>query len=107
MALKINIQNNSMQAVPETTLNYVIVIQRWGLETPHFERSEGQVKLATLPPSCTVTANAGEIHIGGHMHGTSERHVDHIAGWKITIPRDGKNLDFTSGGFDALNDRAK
>jgi len=108
MALKINIQNNSMKELAETTLNYVMVIQRWGFETPRYERAEGQLKLASLRPSLSTTVNAGEIHIQGHMHGTSDRHVDRIAGWKITIARDGKNLDFmSSSNFDNLNSKVK
>ena len=105
MALRINIQNNSPKPVPETSVNYVIVIQRWGMETSNFEKEEGQVKLATLPPSQLVKLNAGEIDIRGHMHGTSDRHVDHIVGWKITIIRDGKPLDFMSPTFDAVYKR--
>jgi hypothetical protein len=50
----------------------------------------------------------GEYHIGGHVHGSSDMHVDQLAGWKITIDQDGKKTEFRSGStFDALNARAK
>jgi len=108
MTLKINVQNNSMKELAETTLNYVIVIERWGSESNHYERTSGGLKVNKLAPSLAETLNAGDIHIGGHYHGTSDRHVDHIAGWKITIPRDGTNLDFLSSpNFDALNARVR
>jgi hypothetical protein len=106
MTLKINIQNNSMKELTDTAVNYVIVVERWGMETNHYERITGQVKVDKLAPSLSETVNGGDIHIGGHYHGTSDRHVDHIAGWKMTIPRDGKNLEFLSSpNFDALNAR--
>lgn len=107
MGLKINIKNNSMKEVPETTLKYVILLQRWGMETGNIERTQGELKFEKLLASRSVTVNAGEIKIGGHMHGTSDKHVDRIAGWKITIVRDGRVLDFLSNSnFDTLNKRA-
>ncbi|MCX6966528.1 MAG: hypothetical protein NTZ46_01890 [Verrucomicrobia bacterium] len=108
MALRINIQNVSMKELPATTLKYVMVIQRWGLETANYERSQGELQLPKVPPSTTSQVSAGEVTIGGHMHGTSDRHVDRIAGWKVTIVRDGKNLDFfSSPSFESLNQKVK
>ncbi len=107
MALRILVRNNSMRPVPETTLNYVMVIERWNHENSRFQRSEGQLKLATLAPCLSTTLDAGNVHIGGHLHGTSERHMDHIVGWKVSIVLDGKSLDFMSNpNFEALNKRA-
>ena len=108
MALNIFIENNSIKALPATTVDYVAVIQRWGSESGSLERTQGQLKLQELRSCQSATLKAGEIHISGHMHGTSAHHVDRIAGWKVTITRDGKKLDFMSSpNFEDLNKRAK
>lgn len=107
MALRINISNNAMKDMPETTLKYVILIQRWGMEVGRIERVEGELKLEPLAHMRTVQVSAGEVHIGGHLHGTGTQHVDKMAAWKITIERDGKSLEFLSNStFDALNRQA-
>lgn len=106
MTLKVNIKNNSLKEMPETSLKYVILVQKWG--NGPIKRSEGEVKLEKLLPSRTVSVNVGELHIQGYMDGTSDRNVDRIAGWKIVIIRDGRALDFLSNtNFDVLNRRVK
>lgn len=108
MALKINIKNNNMKDLEATTLKYVILVQKRG-SMGRIERTEGELKLEKLPASRSVSVSAGEIDIKGFMGTTSAtRHVDQIAGWKITIIRDGHPIDFLSNtNFDTLNKRAE
>lgn len=108
MALKIDVRNITMRELPETAANYVVLIQRWNTETGLIERLEGSEKLEKLLGSQGESVTTKEFHIGGHMHGTSDRHVDHIAAWKVTINREGRDVDFVSGSnFDQLDKRAK
>ena len=108
MALKIDVRNNSMRELPETTVNYVVLVERWNTETGRIERFEGSEKLGKLLGSQGESVTTKEFHIGGHMHGTSDRHVDHIEAWKVTINREGQNIDFVSGSnFDMFDKRSQ
>jgi hypothetical protein len=108
LSLKVDITNASMRDMPETKAEYIVLIQRWGSEIGSIERYEGSAKVDPLLVSRNESVLLGEFHIGGHMHGTSEMHVDHLLAWKVVIERDGKKLDFVStASFDSMNKRAK
>ena len=109
MALKATIKNLTSKEMPEATLDCVILIQRWGLsETGATERYKKTHKLPVLKSAQEVELLVGDYHIGGHMHGRSDEHVDQILGWKITVDHAGKKTEFVSkANFDALDKRAK
>lgn len=109
LALKLDVKNNSTKDLPSTPVHYIVLIQRWGSsERENLERFEGNGTIEALRPANSTSVQLGEFHIGGHMHASSERHVDHIAGWKVVITRNGKSVEFTSGPtFETMNDRAK
>ena len=108
LSLKLDIKNNAMREMPEAKIEYIVLIQRWGSETGNIERFQGAAKAEALGISHSGSVLLGEFHIGGHLHGGSEHHVDHIAAWKVIIERDGKKLEFMStSSFDSLNKRAR
>ena len=108
LVLKIDVKNASNKELPETPIDSIVLVQRWGSsETPRFERYTGTAKLEPLHPAQTGSVDVGQYHIGGHMHGSSDRHVDKVMGWKVTLMRDGQKVEFTSSaGFDAMDKRA-
>lgn len=107
--LKLDIKNNSSKELPETPVESVVLVQRWGFsETANIERFTGTAKIDPLHPGQTTSIQVGQFHIGGHMHGSSDMHVDHVLAWKVSLTRDGQKLEFTSGAnFDTMDRRAK
>ena len=109
LTLKLDVKNTSMKAFEPATVEYVVLIERWAIgEKGAVERFEGTKPLEQLLPSNSASLLLGEYQIGGHMHGTSDMHVDHLVAWKVVVPRDGRKLEFTSGSnFDTLNRRVR
>jgi len=108
MTLKMDVKNTSSKELPETPVESVVLIQRYFSENATVERYAGTAKITALHPAQTGTVDVGSFHIGGHMHGSSDMHVDKVVAWKITLTRDGQKVEFTSGSnFDSYNRRAK
>jgi len=106
--LKLDVKNTSNKELPATPVESIILVQRWESETANIERYTGSAKLEALKPAQVGSVLVGEFHIGGHMHGSSEMHVDHVVAWKVTLMRDGQKLEFTSSSnFDTLDRHAK
>ena len=108
MSLKATIKNVSMKDVPESTIDYVVLVQRWATETGAYSSYKGTQKLQPIRFADQVEVDIGKYHIGGHLHAAGEQHKDKLAGWKIVITEPGKTIEFTSGpNFEGLNVRAK
>ncbi len=108
MSLKATIRNVSMKDVPESTIDYIVLVQRWASETGTYTSYKGTQKLQPIRFADQIEADIGKYHIGGHLHAAGEQHKDKLAGWKIVITEPGKTIEFTSGpNFDSLNARAK
>jgi hypothetical protein len=106
MTLKLKTTNISMKPALEQSVEYVIIVQRWGAsEQARYDRITGTASFAALPPTKDAEVTLGEYRIGGHLHGTSRRHLDELAGWKLKfIPA---NLEFrNTSQFDTLEKRA-
>jgi hypothetical protein len=86
----------------------VILVRRWGLsETGSTERYAKELKLDPLKPSQEIDLLLGEYHIGGHMHGSADYHVDQVVAWKVSVDHAGKKVEFLSNPkFEAENKRA-
>ena len=107
MALKAAVKNISREDRPEGKISSVVLIRRWATETGSVERYTKEVKLDPLRTAQETELLVGEYHIGGHMHGTADYHVDQVAAWKITVEYAGKKTEFMSGGnFESLNKKA-
>ena len=106
--LKMDVKNNSSKDLPETPIESVVLVQRWGGELSNLERFTGTAKIPPLHPGQTTSVDVGQFHIGGHMHGSSDRHVDKVFAWKISLMRDGQKVEFTSSSeFEAYDRRIK
>jgi hypothetical protein len=106
--IKIDVKNTSNKDLPETPVESIVLVQRWGFsETSQIERYKGTAKIEALHPAQATSVQVGQFHIGGHMHGSSDMHVDKVIGWKVTLMRDGQKLEFTSNAnFDSMDKRA-
>jgi hypothetical protein len=109
MSLKAAVKNVSMHDTPESTIEYTILVSRWdGSEVEKFVRYTGNLTLKALRPAEQTEIAVGQYKIGGHLHGTSPRHEDKLAGWKLVVTQAGKPIDFhTPATFEAMSKTAK
>jgi len=105
MSLKLDVTNKSMKDLPAGKAEYIVLIQQWGYDEKHsYRRYEGSHNLEAIRAANSTSAFLGEFRISGHMHGTSDRHVDQFAAWKVIITKGDKKVEFVSTSrFDALN----
>ncbi len=107
MSLKLDVTNKSMRDIPAGEVTYAVLIQRWTSEKADYQRFEGSVPLEALRAANKAGLFLGEFSINGHMHGTSEMHVDQFVAWKVVIDRGDKKVEFASPRFEALNKQAR
>jgi hypothetical protein len=107
MALKATVKNISRKDAGEGKIQCIILVRRWATETGSTERYTTELKLAPLKTAQEAELLVGEYHIGGHMHGTADYHVDQVEAWKLTVDYAGVKTEFVSAAkFDSLNKRA-
>jgi hypothetical protein len=108
MALKAAFKNISMKDVPEGTIEYVVLVRHWPGESDKLSVYRGTQKLPALRFGEEISVDIGKYHLGGHMHGTLDKHKDKVAGWKIVVTQGGKNIEFcTPTDFASLERTAK
>ena len=98
-----------MRDIPEGSIEYVILVSRWNLkEEEKFARYTGTQKLPALRPAEQAEIAVGEFRIGGHSHGTSSRHEDKPAGWKLVVLQAGRKVEFrTPTSFEMMSSKAE
>ena len=108
MALKAFFKNISNKDLSGAKVECAILIRRWGLsETGAVQRYAKAIELVPLKTAQESEMLVGEYQIGGHMHGSSDMHVDQVVAWKVTVDHDGKKTEYLSGSnFEALNKHA-
>jgi hypothetical protein len=86
ITLRARIKNTGFKPKDEGKIGFAIYIRKWGTsETESIEVIRGEENLPALLPAKETFVELGEYRIGGHMHGTSKRHMDEMLGWKITL----------------------
>lgn len=108
MTLRLDVKNTSRKTMAATTVAYTVLVQRWNFgEREDIESYSGTMPIEEIVSLNAISSSLGEYRIGGHMHGTSDRHTDRMLAWKVVIERDGKKVEVLSTPrFEALNKRA-
>ena len=107
MSLKATFKNISMKDAPESSIDYVVIVQRWtGTEKEDFKSYKGTQPLEALKFGHQAELDIGKYHLGGHLHGTSDRHKDRLAAWQIMVTQGGKKIEFNTPNFANLNQKA-
>lgn len=96
MALKAAFKNISMKDAPEGTIDYVVLVRRWAGESDKLSVYRGTQKLQAMRFGEEISVDIGKYHLGGHMHGTADRHKDKLAGWKIVVTQGEKKIEFST-----------
>jgi hypothetical protein len=110
LGLKVAAKNISFKELPEGSLEYVVIVKRWGHTPELFESYSGSEKLPALGKSGEANLIIGKVPIGG-WETTSNRKqfVDSIEGWQVIARHDGKEtIKLTStASFEKLLTKAK
>jgi hypothetical protein len=109
MAMKVAVKNTSMKDQPEASIAYTFIVERWdGSEKGTYSSYTGTQQVRALRPAEQTELDVGTYKIGGHRHGTSSRHEDKLAGWKIVVSHGDRKVEFASSpNFAALETRAR
>jgi hypothetical protein len=108
MSLKATFKNISMRDAPEGTIDYVVLVRSWAGELDKLSVYRGTQKLEAMRFGEELSVDIGSYHLGGHMHGSSDRHKDKLAGWKIVVKQGDKTIEFvTPTDFASLERHAK
>ncbi len=110
LGLKVNGRNISFKDLPEGTLDYTIIVRRWGYSPDRYESYTGSEKFAALVKGAETNMTVGEVPLGGYDNlGSRKQYQDTIEGWQIVVKHDGKEtFKLTStAAFDKLLPKAK
>lgn len=110
IGLKVNARNVSLADMPEGTVDYIVIVKRWGYSPDKLESFTGSEKLPALVKSAEANLTVGKVAIGGYeAGGNRKQYQDTIEAWRIIVKHDGKEtLKITStSAFDKLLPKAK
>jgi hypothetical protein len=110
LGLKVNVRNVSLKDMPEGTLEYIVIVKRWGSSPTRYESYTGTEKLPALTKSAEANLTVAKVALGGYEGaGYGKYYQDTIEGWQLIAKHDGKEtlkLQSTSS-FDKLLPKAK
>ena len=110
LGLKVSARNISFNELPEGTIDYVVIVRRWGQIPAAYESYSGSEKLPALPKGAEVNVTVGKVPLGGYeLSGNRKQYQDSIEGWQI-IAKHGavETVKITStSSFDKLLAKAK
>ncbi len=110
LGLKVYGRNISLKDLPEGTLDYIVIVRRWGYSPARYDSYRGSEKFPALIKGAETNLTVGQVPLGGY-EGLSNRkqYQDSIEGWQIIVKHDGKEtLKITStAAFDKLLPKAK
>ncbi|CAA9236155.1 MAG: hypothetical protein AVDCRST_MAG42-1842 [uncultured Chthoniobacterales bacterium] len=109
MAMKVSVKNTSMKDLPQGSIAYTFIVERWNAdEKESYSSYTGTHEVRALRPAEQTQLDVGTYKIGGHRHGTSPRHEDKLGGWKIVVSHGDRKVEFASTpNFGALEERAR
>lgn len=85
LGLKVNFKNISMKEKAEATVDYSIIVSRWGFSTPRYEKYTGSEKLAALKQQEGADLTLGKARIGGYANFGNKRYQDKVEAWEVVI----------------------
>lgn len=109
LALKVLAVNTTFRDLPEGTINYAIIVKRWGDRINPYERFTGTEPFPALLASKQAELVLGDVDLIGYESSSDRRtYQDSIEAWEVTVTHgDQVTLTTNSGGsFDRLKARA-
>lgn len=109
LALKVSVSNNSIKDLEPATVEYVVIVQRWGYSPRKYKCITGKEALSALSRGKTQELTVGRIQLDGWESSSNRKDfVDRIDAWQVRVVRDGKELIAlkSSTSFDRLYSKA-
>jgi len=110
LGIKVAARNVSFKDLPEGTLEYVVIVKRWGHSPELLESYTGTEKLPALAKSAEINLTVGKVPMSGYeIGGNRKQFQDSIEGWQIIVKHEGKEtIRITStSSFEKLLPKAK
>lgn len=109
LGLKLTARNISLKDFPAGTIEYTVLVRRWGRENETIESYTGEDKLPVLLKGKDVTLTVGKVPLGGWENSSNRKQFqDSIEGWQLIAKHDGKETVKISSGasFDKMLPKA-
>ena len=110
LGLKVAGKNVSFSDLPEGTLEYTVIVKRWGHTPERFESYTGTEKFPALKRGDDANLTVGMVPMSGYeIGGNRKQFQDSIEGWRITVTHgDVETIKITSTStFEKLLGKAK
>ena len=110
LGLKVAARNISFKDLPEGTLEYTVIVKRWGRTPELFESYTGSEKLPALVKGAEANLTIARVPLGGwEIGGNRKQFQDSIEGWQVIAKHGGaETIKITStAAFEKLLPKAK
>ncbi len=110
LGLKVAARNISFKDLPEGTLDYIVLVKRWGRMPVLIEKYTGSETLPALAKGAEANLTIAKVPLSGYETGGNRtQYQDSIEGWQVIAKHAGaETIKITStSAFDALLKKAK
>ena len=110
LGLKVVARNVSFKDLPEGTLEYTVIVKRWGRTPEFFESYSGSEKLPALVKGAETNLTVGKVPMSGYeVGGNRKQFQDTIEGWQVVVKHGAtETIKIAStSSFDKLLPKAK
>ncbi len=110
LGLKVAARNVSFKDLPEGTVEYCVIVRRWGHSPALYQSYSGTEKLPALLKGAESNLTIGKVPMKGYESGGNRKqYQDTIEGWQIVAKHSGtETVRITStSSFDKLLAKAK
>jgi len=110
LGFRVATKNIAFTAKPEGTIEFAVVVERWGQQTETLEKYQGTEKFPALRAGEEISLVLARIPLAGfETMGNHKQFVDRIEGWRVTVQHEGKTTIQmrSSSTIDKVLERAK
>jgi hypothetical protein len=110
LGLKVAAVNTSFKDLPEGTLEYTVIVKRWGRSPELYESYTGTEKFPALIKGADANLVVGKVPMSGYeIGGNRKQFQDSIEGWQVIVKHaDKETIKLTStAAFVKLLPKAK
>src|SRR4051812_8744329 len=84
LGIKVAARNISLKDMPEGTLDFIVIVKRWGRSPEVFESYSGTEKLPALLKGGEANLIVGKVPMSGYeIGGNRKQFQDSIEGWQL------------------------
>jgi hypothetical protein len=111
LALKVTVRNNSLKDLEPATLEYTVIVQKWGHNPKRYKNVSGKEPLPALARGKIEELTVGKVQLDGWETSSNRKEfMDSIDAWQVRIiGKDGQELIVLKSGtsYETLAAKAK